>query len=98
MVDLENSANPFAERRNAIAAWRSMATIDLSPATQILSAATPFTVLGLHSKDALHIAAAIAAGCGYFITTDDRVLKKAQQIATIKVKVVNPLQFLIEVP
>lgn len=30
---------------------------------------------GIKEKDAYHVACAVIAGCNYFITTDDRLLK-----------------------
>jgi predicted nucleic acid-binding protein len=42
-------------------------------------------VTGLKAKDALHVACAISAGCAYFITTDDRILKLASIVEEIAV-------------
>ena len=47
---------------------------------------------GVKDVDSAHVAAAIVAGCDYFITTDDRILK----YTTDKIKIVTPIQFLTE--
>ena len=47
---------------------------------------------GVKDVDSAHVAAAIVAGCDYFITTDDRILK----YRTDKIKIVMPIQFLTE--
>ena len=47
---------------------------------------------GVKPLDASHIAAAIYAGCEYFITTDDRILKYGSD----KIKIVDPVQFIKE--
>ena len=47
---------------------------------------------GVKDVDSAHVAAAIVAGCDYFITTDDRILK----YRTDKIKIVTPIQFLTE--
>lgn len=47
---------------------------------------------GVKGVDSAHVAAAIVAGCDYFITTDDRILK----YRTDRIKVVTPIQFLTE--
>ena len=47
---------------------------------------------GIKSLDASHLASAIYAGCDFFITTDDRILK----YRTDKIKIVNPVQFITE--
>ena len=48
---------------------------------------------GIKSMDASHLAAAIVAGCDYFITTDDRILKYKGD----RIRVMDPVQFLQEV-
>ena len=49
---------------------------------------------GIKAKDALHLACAISGGCGYFITTDDRILKLARAVQGIAV--VDPASFVRE--
>jgi len=46
---------------------------------------------GLKKMDAAHIACAIYAGCDYFITTDDRILK----LRDSRIKVINPTDFVL---
>lgn len=48
---------------------------------------------GIKPMDASHLAAAIVAGCDYFITTDDRILK----YTTDKIRIMNPIPFVLEV-
>ena len=45
---------------------------------------------GLKTADASHVACAIHAGCDYFITTDDRILKLKDN----RINVISPLDFL----
>ena len=45
---------------------------------------------GLKTADASHVACAIHAGCDYFITTDDRILKLKDN----RIIVISPLDFL----
>jgi len=45
---------------------------------------------GLKTADASHVACAIHAGCDYFITTDDRILKLRDR----RIKVISPIDFL----
>ena len=47
---------------------------------------------GVKNMDASHLAAAIVAGCDYFITTDDRILR----YRTDRIRVATPVQFLME--
>ena len=47
---------------------------------------------GVKYYDACHVASAILAECDYFITVDKRLLK----FHSDKVRVVNPIQFVME--
>jgi len=51
----------------------------------ILQRATILAGKGLKAKDALHIACAIAGECPSFVTTDDDILKRRQDIQDITV-------------
>ena len=73
ILDFENSANPFPERRWSIAQWKAMAVVDVIESSSILEHAQQFESRGLRGKDALHIACALETGCECFLTTDDHV-------------------------
>lgn len=48
--------------------------------------------------DALHIASAEAGRADFFVTTDDRLLRRAVRLQEVlQVKVVNPVTLLLEV-
>ena len=46
---------------------------------------------GIKTKDAIHLSCAIEAKCDYFITTDDKLIKKTSKLT--KIKVVSPIDF-----
>jgi predicted nucleic acid-binding protein len=79
ILDFENSANPFPERRWSIAQWKAVAVVDV------------FESRGLRGKDALHIACALETGCECFLTTDDQVIKVMGNFGSITVT--NPTTF-----
>src|SRR5438094_10147605 len=85
ILDFENAANPFEERRTTISGWRQYATRDVEETATILQRANLLAGIGLKAKDALHIACAIAGECTYFVTTDDDILKRSQGIQDITV-------------
>ena len=85
MLDFENAANPFEERRTTISGWRQYATRDVEETATILQRANLLAGIGLKAKDALHIECAIAGECTYFVTTDDDILKRRQGIQDITV-------------
>ena len=95
MLDYENVMNPFVERRRAIGQWRSRAVVDVGETPGILRRAEELHGQGISSKDALHVACALAAGCDFFITTDDLVLKRAAEVK--RIRIVDPPTFLREV-
>jgi predicted nucleic acid-binding protein len=94
MLDFENAANPFEERRTTISGWRRYATMDVEETTIILQSATRLAGMGLKAKDALHIACAIAGECPYFVTTDDDILKRRQDVHGITL--IDPTAFVRE--
>lgn len=80
ILDPENAANPFEERSKSIQRWRKVAEIVVKEDAAILKRGNRLKQMGLRSKDALHIACAISAGCEFFITTDDNILNKKELI------------------
>jgi predicted nucleic acid-binding protein len=95
MVEYENRANPFAERRSVIERWKKAAAVDVAESAEILRHARAIAESGVRAKDALHIASAIAAGCDFFLTTDDDLVKKMHGFSEIVVT--DPTRFIIEV-
>jgi len=95
ILDYENSKNPFRERRIQIEKWRAYATKDVVENEHVLTIARSLRGYGIKKMDALHIASAIHAQANYFLTTDDRVLKKAALIQEIRVT--DPIGFIKEV-
>ena len=75
VLDFENKANPFPEKRWSIAQWKAMAVVDVIESSSILEHAEQFESQGLRGKDALHLACAIETGCECFLTTDDHVIR-----------------------
>ena len=92
ILDYENLANPFDERRNTIQNWKARASIDVDTNLEILIKANFLREIGLRNKDALHVACSVAAKCDYFITTDDTILRKT--VSLEEVKVIDPLNFI----
>lgn len=92
MLDFENAQNPFAERRQAIAAWQALSFIDVAETGALLSKAQSIAAVGVKPKDALHVACAIQAGADYFLSTDLRLLKKLEPLGEITA--LNPISFI----
>lgn len=92
ILDFENEANPFFERKYTIEKWKHLSTSDIVENSVILLKANSFAKQGLKAKDALHIACAIEMDCEYFLTTDDLIQKKLR--GTDEIKVLNPIEFI----
>jgi len=92
ILDYENTANPFDERRNSIQLWKNHATDDRVENAEIIKKAETIHLKGIKSKDALHIACAIFSKSDYFITTDDSILKKLKDFDEITV--IDPINFI----
>lgn len=92
ILDFENAANPYEDRRNAISEWKSVSELTIEAIEAVHSKAKTIEVqFSIKPKDALHLSCALVANCEYFITTDKILAKKAGKIKGIKV--VSPLKF-----
>jgi len=92
MHDLENDANPYEEKRNAIAPWKDFAIEHCPSSDDILSTGQQIMGHGIKAKDALHLACAIESGCDYFVTTDKGLTNRNVNNITI----INPIDFVRE--
>lgn len=92
ILDYENEQNPFVERKEAIREWKNLAVIDIEENEIILRKAKELIKIGLKSKDALHIACAIEGKAEYFLTTDDKILRKGKYVKEIKI--IDLLEFI----
>jgi hypothetical protein len=92
ILDFENNANPFFERKYTIGKWKHLSVIDSEESSVVLTKALNFVRMGIKAKDALHLACAVATTCDYFLTTDDVIQKKMQ--GNEEMTVLNPVDFI----
>lgn len=92
ILDYENNANPFIERKSIISLWKQRSFTYINETPELIKEARQLSKRYIKSKDALHIASAVIAECNYFITTDNFLLKKMFNFKGIKI--VNPVQFI----
>jgi predicted nucleic acid-binding protein len=59
--------------------------------------AREFNAISIRPLDALHLALAEEAQADYFCTCDDRFLKRAKVIKSLKTKVVSPIELIEEI-
>jgi len=94
VLDFENDANPFEDRKSEIGKWKTMASEFVKETPDLIERANQIGQLGFKAVDSLHIAAALSAGCSTFVTTDDAILKKSKKVASLRI--INPVQFFTE--
>jgi len=90
VLDYENSANPYQNRKLAITKWKGVSVIDVEPSDSILNCGSEIMRKGIKNKDALHIACAIEAKCEFFLTTDKKLLRTEFD----NIKVISPIDFI----
>ena len=89
----ENNENPDFSHRDSIAQFFLNASgyIGTESINDIRLSANELIQQGMKMKDSVHLACAIMADCDYFITTDDKLIKK---YTGDKIKIRTPLTFL----
>ena len=97
-LEFELQRIPNVEGREQIFAFLGAAKIFVETTNNIEDRAESFCKLGFTLyDDALHLAFAEASDATVFLTTDDRLLRKAISYAgNIKVRVSNPVTWLME--
>ena len=91
----ENSMNRILSKRDSIRNFISRHTkyyVSISHKDEIENKAAQIMLGGVKFVDACHVACAVFAECGYFVSTDYRMLK----YKTDKIKLLNPIDFLLE--
>lgn len=93
MLDYENNANPYDDKKRTIELWKNIASEFCTSSEDILLMGKDIMQKGIKAKDALHIACAIKSECDYFITTDMKLLNKSVE----NINIINPIDFIREV-
>ena len=94
VLEYENNRNPFRLRRNWVARCSRLASVHHEVDEDIKRRAEELERQGLKAVDALHVACAEAAGSEYFLTCDDRLVRRYQGE---KVRVLNPVDFVVRI-
>ena len=94
VLEFENSRNPFSLRQDWMSRCLEQATDYQRVDESIRERAETLEKHGLKAIDSLHVACAESAGADYFLTCDDRLLKKQKHIT---VSSMNPLDFVQKV-
>ena len=90
MLDYENAANPYQNRKQVISNWKNIAVMDVDASDIIVECGKKIMQKGVKNKDALHLACALEAKCDYFLSTDKKLLRAAFD----EISLVNPIDFI----
>jgi predicted nucleic acid-binding protein len=94
VLEFENSKNPFSLRQDWMMRCLEQATVYQRVDESLHERAEELERHGLRAIDSLHVACAESADADYFLTCDDRLVKKQKYI---KVSSMNPLDFVRKV-
>jgi len=90
----ENLKSPLVYRRDYVATYLDMASVFVTADEALRERAREIAQQGIAPLDALHLASAERAEADWFLTCDDRMLRKARRgKLTVGVKVSTPVEF-----
>lgn len=92
MVAYENSRNPHELQRNWIEKTIGLADYYQPVNQEIKKRGEELEKDGLKALDALHLACAEAANAAYFVTCDDRLIRRYQSLSRQQLKVCDPTE------
>lgn len=98
VIEFEVSQHPDSSKQEQVNSILSVASIYIQSSENIELRAEELMKLNFKFQDALHLAFAEAGDADIFLTTDDRLLRKAKQYKdTFKIKVENPTIWLMTI-
>lgn len=90
VIEYENSKNPFPERKSWISSYLTKSEAYQKVNATIQKRATEINKAGIDPLDALHLSTAEIANADFFITCDEKILKKYKG----ELKTFNPVDFI----
>lgn len=93
ILDYENKLNPFKERKRVVNVMSCICKESVIPSQRIIEVSKEIIKrTNVSPRDALHLASAEVGNCKYFVTCDDRLIKKIKSGEVgLKIKPVNPI-------
>jgi predicted nucleic acid-binding protein len=94
VLEYENSRNPFPLRRQWVQRCVDLAVHRQFADDIVRQRAEQLAAGGYSALDALHVACAEAAGSDYFVTCDDRLIRRCRDLA---LRAVDPVALVREI-
>jgi predicted nucleic acid-binding protein len=95
VVEVEHSRLAESVRRERVGDLIELARGYVGPGAEISPRTAELEGMGFGRGDAMHLAAAELSGSDYFVTCDDKLLRRARRIG-LPIPVVSPLELLRE--
>jgi len=96
-LEIEIDKTPEAEQQSRLRRFTEFIGLNIEIGEKELERANELQKLGFVGFDAVHLACAESGKADVFLTTDDRILKLAKQLAKkLHVTVENPLEWMKE--
>ena len=96
-IDFEISKINYENKRRQVEdLYDAIESIEIAYSQEIKQRAIELREYNIKDMDSLHLAFAESEDVDYFITTD-RLLINASKRADLKIKVINPIEFIMEV-
>ena len=96
VLDYEISKIPDLERLENVRKLCAVAKTNINLTEEMKSRAARFMEHGIKSFDSLHLAVSEIGGADIFLTTDDNLLRAAGKLE-LKIRIANPISWLMEV-
>ena len=94
IIGFENSKNPFPQRKKWVDSWLMLSKYTLVLNAAIRKRGGEIQKQGIKPLDALHLSCAESGKIDYFLTCDDRVVKRYEGREMV---VCNPVEFMLTV-
>jgi len=97
-IDFEVRNCRDATRRLALQVLLELASETVALEEQVIARAESLAAANIRGVDTIHLALAEQAGCDVFLTTDEKLLRRAHRLAgMLRIRVVNPIEWVDEV-
>lgn len=95
-VYLEVSACPARNRRDKVLQWLRLVSEWQDYTSDAAGIRKELVKNGFDEWDARHVATAEVGGCDWFLTTDQVLIKRANKLSCLSVRVANPTELILE--
>lgn len=93
LLEFENELNPYSVRKNEIKIIANMAKYFIEPSQKILHQSEKIEQARIKGNDAVHLACALIGNCDFFISCDEKLIKRANTL-NLGLEICDPIDFI----